>query len=134
MQNVSMEKDIEELDYSTKDAQILLQEFVVLLHEVSTNYENAINRLQNDHRREIDELKTLLKYYESNDNTSVKVFKIRKYILDKIKWYAKRVTKFTFRVAKKVADNLGLKEYIKKSRLYKRLYRSGIIDKLTGRV
>ncbi|XOK60440.1 hypothetical protein ACJ7K1_28555 [Paenibacillus elgii] len=131
---VSEDKDIVELNYSTKDAQILLREFVILLHEVSQNYENAMMRVENEYKQEIHQLKTLLQYYETNATTSAKSYKLKIAVSSSIKTVLKRSARFLFKIGKKIILTLGLKEQIKQMNFYKKLQRSGIIDRLKGRV
>ena len=126
--------DIEKLDFSTKDAQILLREFVGLLHEISTNYELTIIQMENNYRREIEELRLLLKHHENNKKTLARIYSIRVHFNKKFKEFLKMGAIFIFKILRKAADTFGIKEHLKKTRTYEKLRNSGILEKLKGRV
>lgn len=109
---------LENVDFSDKNVQIVLEEMTGLLHEISVGYEQAIENLL----RENAQLKEQCAKYGK-----------KSVILDSLKHKVKGiimgVARRVFRISKRMLFTSGLTGRVKKLGIYKKMYRKGIIDK-----
>ena len=132
------EKDIMELDYSTKDSQILMKEFSILINSISTNYENKLMESEKLYKKQIDELNNLLKFYESSNKNIVttifgKIYKIKKQTKSNFKKIKTYLISKTFIIVKRIVIRFGIKDKVKNTKLFKKMNKKGIVDEMAGR-
>lgn len=122
-----------QLDYSSQDAQLILKEVSVLIHDISTKYDATINEMRIEHSREIHELKMIIKQYELNNSFRVKLYKL-KYEIKKLVINAlKKGARLAFRIVKSAMISFGVKDRIRQTNFFKQMVDKGYIEKLKGR-
>lgn len=125
-------EDIKNLDYSSRDCQILIREFNVLLYKVCQRYETSIMDIENKYENELQEQRKLCQLYKEQIETKGEMFSLRIIIFNFIRKTKKiifTITKYTMNVIKKVIIKLGMKELVINTKIYKKLKDKNIIDK-----
>jgi len=127
VENRANAKGIETLDYSSKDAQLLLSEFSKLLHEMTKEHEESLQRLKTEYERELAELRAKLQGHEGSYSPVAELQKQSNASqLDRqlLKRLLRRIAKRLFHYGKRLTERLGIIKLIKKSAWAHRLIRA----------
>ena len=127
--------DLDQLDYSSKDAQILLRETSILLYKLCNHYEALLadrGRQLADRERQLADREQQL---EGRGRQIISMPK-RPMVFVQRGWLKKAVVAFVrmaFRAIVRILNTLHIKEPLKKTGLYRKMKSSSLLLKLSSR-